>query len=313
MQEKKYQYTFTVFTPTYNRADLLSRVYESLARQTYKDFEWLLVDDGSTDNTKKVVELLANNAEFPVRYIWKPNGGVHTADNVGIRNARGKFFSILDSDDWYVDDALENMLRFWNSINEKDKAKFCGVCGLCAYENGQIIGNKFPKDIWDSDDFECKNVFQINGDKIGFKLTDIMMKFPFPENYGRFISESIVWNRIGLQYSNRFVNTVFATKQYQKEGLTDRARLNSILNPQAKILILYELVNSGRRLPWKVYLKSIINLIRFSIHAKLSVKEIYDSLPNKLLILPFFPVAVLFVLRDKYYLYTNEFNKKNDN
>ncbi len=298
----EHQFTFTVFTGTYNRANLLRRVYESLTRQTYKDFEWLIVDDGSTDGTADIVESFTSAAQFPIRYIWKPNGGVHTAVNEGVRQARGKFFAILDSDDWYVDDALEKMLEFWDALEDSAKETCSGVCGLCAYDNGQIIGSKFPSDVWDSDDFVAKNIHRKKGDKIGFKRTDVMRKFPFPEDLGRFVPESIVWNRIGNAYSTRFVNTVFAMKQYQAGGLTDRSRINSIRNPRAKVLIRSELLNCGRRLPHSVRAKATINLMRFSLHARNPIRELCHSIPSKMAILPCFPVALILFVLDQYLL-----------
>lgn len=299
MNNTEYKFIFTVFTPTYNRAHLLPRVYRSLSRQTFKDFEWLVVDDGSTDNTKEVVNHLQEEADFAIRYVWKPNGGYHTTINEGVTCARGMFFAILDSDDWYVDDALENMLKFWKTIEEADKLTYSGVCGLFAYKNGEIVGSKFPSDVWDSDDFAAKNVYRIEGDKIGFKRTDVMRQFPSPEDIGRFASQSIRWNRIGNKYSTRFVNRVFAIKEYQTGGISDDKKITLIRNPRSRVLLLCELLNCGRRLPISVRVKATINLIRFSLHARVSIRELYRSVPNKLAILPCLPVAVLVVLRDR--------------
>jgi glycosyltransferase involved in cell wall biosynthesis len=298
MENTPYTHTFTVFTPTYNRAGLLPRVYSSLSRQTFKDFEWLVVDDGSTDNTKEVIESLAKGADFAIRYIWKPNGGYHTAINEGVKHARGMFFAILDSDDWYVDDALEKMFAVWNSIEDAEQLTCSGVCGLCAYENGQIVGSKFPSDVWDSDDFEAKNVHRIEGDKKGFKRTDVMRQFPFPEDIGRFVSQSTVWNRIGNAYSTRFVNRVFAIKEYRTGGISDGKRVTLIRNPRVRVLLLSELLNCKRQLPLSVRLKSTINLIRFSLHARVPMRELYRNIPNRIAVLPCFPVAVVLVLRD---------------
>jgi len=299
MESTSYAYTFTVFTGTYNRANLLPRVYDSLRRQTYKDFEWLIVDDGSTDATAEVVESFRGGADFPIRYVWKPNGGVHTAVNKGVRLAQGKFFAILDSDDWYVDDALEKMLEFWNAMEDAAKKTCSGVCGLCAYENGQIIGSEFPSDVWDSDDFEAQNVYRIKGDKKGFKRTDVMRQFPFPEDLGRFVPESTVWNRIGNVYSTRFVNKVFGIVEYQRNGLSGSSRVNSIRNPKVKVVLLSELLNCGRRLPLPVRVKATINLIRTSLHAGAPIGELWRNIPNRTAILPCLPVALGLVVRDR--------------
>jgi len=302
MANAEYQFAFTIFTPTYNRADLLPRVYASLARQTYKDFEWLIVDDGSTDGTAEIVESFTRVAPFPIRYVWKPNGGVHTAVNKGVDLAQGKFFAILDSDDWYVDDALEKMLEFWDALEDVAKDTCSGVCGLCAYENGDIVGSRFPHDVWDSDDFEAKNVYGIEGDKKGFKRTDVMRQFPFPEDVGRFVPESTVWNRVGNSYSTRFVNRVFALVEYQAGGLSDKSRINAIRNSKARLLALSELLNCGRRLPLRVFFRSTVNLLRSALHAQIPLREVYNSVPSKISMLPCLPVAVMLVLRDRIFL-----------
>jgi hypothetical protein len=208
------------------------------------------------------------------------------------------FFAILDSDDWYVDDALEKMSEVWNSIEEAEQLTCSGVCGLCAYENGEVVGSKFPSDVWDSNDFEAKNVHRIQGDKKGFKRTDVMKQFPFPEDVGRFVSQSTIWNRIGNAYSTRFVNRVFTMIQYQTGGLSDNKRANLIRNPGTRVLLLSELLNCGKRLPLSVCLKSTINLIRFSLHARVPMRELYRSIPSRIAILPCLPVAVMLVLRD---------------
>src|ERR1700761_6029199 len=146
-----FKYAFTVFTPTYNRATLLPRVYECLEKQTFRDFEWLVVDDGSTDNTAEVVKEMQSKASFPVRYVAKPNGGKPTAVNRGAKEAEGFLFAILDSDDWFLPESLERFWHHWQSIPTDRQPKFCGVTGLCSYPTGDLIGARFPQDVFDAD------------------------------------------------------------------------------------------------------------------------------------------------------------------
>ncbi len=295
-----YQYTVTVFTPTYNRGHLLERVYRSLLRQTYRNFEWLIVDDGSVDNTAQVVDELARAARFPVRYIWKPNGGKHTAVNEGVRQARGQFFAILDSDDWYRDDALENMLDAWNSIDEPARARYSGVTGLFSYTDGTIVGPRFPADVFDSTDLDITYVHRITGDNIGMKRTDVMRQFPFPEDVGTFVTEDTIWNRMAKVYSTRFVNRVLAVAEYQRGGLSDTGRSRAVRNPTAPVLYLSELLHCGKRLPLPVLLKATANLIRYSLHAHLPIRDIYRSVPSKGVLVLCAPVGLLLVLRDRF-------------
>lgn len=263
----------TVCTATYNRAGLLPRVYESLRLQTFRDFEWIIVDDGSKDETKELVESWIDSGDFPIRYIWKDNGGQYSAMNVGVREASGHYFASLDSDDRYVPDALERFMALWEGIPSSERERFAGVCGLDAYESGEIVGTRFPHDILDSDDIEIRMKFRVEGDKISLMRTKVMKEFPFPEECGRFINPGVVWNRIGLKYKTRFVNQVFAIIEYQPDGLTASDRFNYFRNPESVALCLRDLINSGRRFPLVVTIKTYANYVRYSLHQGTKVRE----------------------------------------
>ena len=134
----------TVFTPTYNRAYILSQLYQSLQRQTYKDFEWLIVDDGSVDDTESLVSnWLNDNNEFPIRYYKKENGGKCRAINYGVELARGRLFFNVDSDDYLTDDALEKVAK-WESDLPKN-GLYCGLVG-----NLGTSETETPNTIWDA-------------------------------------------------------------------------------------------------------------------------------------------------------------------
>jgi glycosyltransferase involved in cell wall biosynthesis len=170
--------TISVFVPTYNRAHLLGRVFASLKAQSFKDFEWVIVDDGSRDNTAELVEGWQQTAPFTIQYLRKTNGGKHTAINPGVDMARGEFMVILDSDDWLAPNALERMLELWNAI--PDKTHYSGVVGLCAHPDGRVIGDRFPQDTFDSNAVELTHTHQIHGDKISLSRLDVMRAFPIP-------------------------------------------------------------------------------------------------------------------------------------
>ena len=110
------RYIFTVFTPTYNRAHTLSRVYQSLQRQTFKNFEWLIIDDGSTDTTPELIESWKKETDFPIRYTWQENQGINATINRGVKEAQGEFFLIIGSDDSFVPETLERFHFYWNAI-----------------------------------------------------------------------------------------------------------------------------------------------------------------------------------------------------
>lgn len=299
---EEFIYPFTVFTPTYNRAELLKRVFKSLEKQTFKHFEWIIVDDGSIDNTSAVVDEFKKTAQFPIEYHWKPNGGKHTAINYVVKIARGYFLAEIDSDDWYADNALERLLYHWNKLEDEKKNKLCGICGLFAYEDGSLVGSRFPADIFDSTDIEIIYVHKVKGDKIGINRIDVLKEFPFPEDFGNFVTEATVWNRKGMKYPTRFINEVIAYKEYQKKGLTDNGRMIAIQNALSSTVVLRELLECGITLPIDVHLKTIINYIRYSIHSQQNFIKVRMKTFNKIWLLICMPISALLFLRDLFYM-----------
>lgn len=209
---------FTVFTPTFNRRETLHRVYESLQRQTFRDFEWLIVDDGSIDQTSSLVEAWRQEAIFPIRYVWQENGHKKTAFNHGVRLAQGELFLPADSDDAFPPNALERLAHHWRAIPEGDRQHFVGVCGLCQDEQGNIVGDAFPG-AWgrDSDSLEMRYRFGVRGEKWGFSRTDVLRAHPFPEHLPGHVPEGVVWTAISANYKTRFVNEVVRI-YYQDAG-----------------------------------------------------------------------------------------------
>ena len=201
---------FTVFTPTYNRAHTLHRVFHSLCAQTLRDFEWLVVDDGSTDNTRELIENWIKRADFPICYIEQDHSGKHIAHNRAVQEARGQFFLTLDSDDACVPQALERMAYHWNTIPYSVRTQYSGVSGLCRDQHGRIISDQFPSDRLDPTLHERYYMYRHRGEGWGSKLTEIVRKFPFPEIKGtNFIPEGVVWFAIAKTYKSRCVNEIF--------------------------------------------------------------------------------------------------------
>jgi glycosyltransferase involved in cell wall biosynthesis len=202
-----YRYTFTVFTPTYNRASTLSRVYESLKAQTYHDFEWLVVDDGSTDGTRELVEGW-QQADFPIRYIWQENQGKHIAFNLAVEHAQGALFLVLDSDDACVPTALERFYAHWQAIPPQRRQEYAGVTALCQDLQGRLVGTLFPADVFDSNSLEIRFKYGMRGEKWGFQRTEVLRKFPYPAVPKTHVQPGLVWQRIAQQYRTRYVNEV---------------------------------------------------------------------------------------------------------
>ena len=256
----------SILTPTYNRGKLLLPLYESLKNLTFEDFEWLIVDDGSEDDTEQyALSWIAHNiqnAEFPIRYIKKSNGGKHTAINRGVREANGELILILDSDDTLPADSLATIAQYYEQC--KGYKDCAGVCGLMAHHDGQLIGTGFPKEpMYESAlQFRYAEKGNVTGDLLEVYKTSVMREFSFPEiENEKFCPESLVWNRIANKYKLFCFNKVIYYRDYLEGGLTSkivRIRMNS---PIASTMTYAEMLDYNISLKWKI--RSAINYWRF--------------------------------------------------
>ena len=268
--------TFTIFIPTYNRAHLLPRAFASIERQSNQDFEVVIIDDGSTDNTCEIVESWKQKVDFPVIYHYQVNQGKPAAHNAALEFSRGYFTVILDSDDILADNALELLLSHWNEIPDTEKSGFAGIEGHCAYiDDQQITGNIFPQDVFDSTYLETRYKLKIAGDKKNSMRTDVLRAFPFPQFPGeKSVRESLVWNRIAAQYKMRYINQVIQYIEYQPGGLSTDIFKRRVTNPQGFRLAHQEMINLfNRYCTIGELFKEMSKYIRFSLHAHVTLPK----------------------------------------
>ena len=211
----------TIITPTFNRGYILEKAYLSLKNQTNFDFEWIIIDDGSSDNTNILVENWKKEVnDFSINYLKTKNGGKHRAVNKGVLLASGEYILILDSDDYLLPNAVEKIHMWFNTIN--GKKDFAGVAGM----KGHILSNSQIGDNLDVEYVDATNIerkkFKLCGDKAEVLYTNIMKLYPFPEFEGEnFIRESVVWDKIALDgYKIRWYNEVIYKCDYLDDGLT---------------------------------------------------------------------------------------------
>ncbi len=239
---------FTVFTPTYNRKYIIENLYHSLQRQTFKDFEWLVVDDGSTDGTEESFRAIQQECTaFPIRYIKTENGGKHRAINIGVREASGELFFIVDSDDYLTDDALETADQVEKSIPNEEKDKFAGVCGQRGHDTNSAIGKTFTGKALDITMLERPS-YGIWGDKAEIFYTKVLKRYPFPEFNGeKFVTECVVWDRIAFDgLKLRFYNEIAVICKYLPDGLTSQGNDLLFKNPKGYSLYLYQCSKFGK-------------------------------------------------------------------
>lgn len=208
--------TLTIFTPTFNRAHTLKRTYESLCSQTCRDFCWLIIDDGSSDNTRDLVIKWKQEKQIAIQYIYQENQGMHGAHNTAYRHITTELNTCIDSDDYMPSNAVEKILDFWKK-NGSDK--YAGMIALDQVDGGNVIGSKFP------DDLKTTTLMSFyekggKGDKKLIYRTDIVRKYPeypvFPDE--KYVGLAYKYYLIDCDYTLLTLNEVVCIVEYQSDG-----------------------------------------------------------------------------------------------
>ena len=211
----------TVFTPAYNRAHLLPRLFHTLKLQTNLAFEWLIIDDDSADDTESVVQIfIKEETEFPIRYYKQKHGGKHRAMNLAVKLAKGQYFFPVDSDDWLPENAIELIIDWLKEI--QGVPSLCGVAGQKALADGKPVGNSFENErSVDASSLERKKL-HIEGDKAEVFATEVLREHPFPEFDGEyFVTEAVCWNAVAADgYKLRWYQEPVYYCEYLEDGLT---------------------------------------------------------------------------------------------
>ena len=273
---------FTIFTPTFNRKELLEKLYKSLQKQTYKDFEWLIVDDGSADGTKEKVEEFLSEKKLDIKYYFKENGGKQRAYNFATDKANGELFICLDSDDEYVENGLETILKYWKKYEKN--SDIAGMGYLSTYPNREVIGSSFPEKEMISTQFDIYNKYSVKGDKGLMFRTEIIKKYKFPVfDDEKFITEAVVYNRICEKYKMVYVNEKIEIKEYQEDGLT--AKYNNLLLRNPKGQALYHNEINFQNLTFKQKILNNAVYYKFCRVAGYKLGKIFKESKNKLFLL----------------------------
>ncbi|MDD6146661.1 MAG: glycosyltransferase family 2 protein [Oscillospiraceae bacterium] len=209
--------TLTVFTLTYNRAYCLHKCYESLLRQSCKDFEWLIVDDGSTDNTKQIVDQWISQALIPIKYIYKENGGMHTGYNVAYDNIFTELAVAIDSDDYMTDDAVEKIVTFWSENKEE---KYAGMICLDITQDGKTIGTELPH-VKSATVYDLYNRMGVKGDKKEVYRPELIRPFRSPEFNGETLFPTCYkYFLVDLTHEVLILNEPVVVVEYMPDGYT---------------------------------------------------------------------------------------------
>ena len=278
----------TIFTPTYNRAHTLGRVFQSLCRQTCKEFEWLIIDDGSTDNTRELVQSwIDEQPEFCIRYIYQANQGMHGAHNTAYANISTALNTCIDSDDYMPDDAVEKIIRFWN---EKGSDDYAGIIGLDIVDSGNVIGEKFTKS------GEAIHFYKspIRGDKKFVIRTDLTSKYPpYPIFKGeRYVGLGYKYQLIDQDYTWLTLNEPLVVVDYQEDGSSYNMFRQWWTNPRGFAFIHNNDLKYVKSLKRRIVVAT--HYVSHCIRSK-SFTDIYRSNAPILTTLCFMPGLLLYV------------------
>ena len=275
----------TVFTPTYNRGYIIENLYRSLQKQSFTDFEWLVIDDGSSDNTEELFKKWTKEVnDFEIRYYKQENGGKHRAINYGVSKAQGEWIFIVDSDDSITFNAMEQIYKWINSINAENIVSVSGLRG----KNSEIpmgdtlgFGNRYYIDINNLE----RDKLNLNYDMAEVYRLDILEQYPFPEYDGeKFITESVVWDKIAYDgYKIRFFNEIIYICDYLDDGLTKQGREIFVNNPKGyshyiKQQIKFKNLNIKQR--WLIYYNFYLDMKVKYTKKKIAI---YLNIDSKLL------------------------------
>lgn len=293
------QKKFTVFTPTYNREKLIGRVFESLKKQSFKDFEWLIIDDGSSDNTESIIDQYKKSSPFPITYIKRENKGKACSINEALDIAKGELFLVFDSDDWCKENALAEFSKEWDNLSYISRSEFCGISCLKEYTNGKIVGETYERLSKYDNTYVDRLNLKIKGDKWECLVTEHHKCNKYEiDHFERYQAPEFSWLKMGKKYKTIFLDKSLSIIEYQEDGISRNNILHRSNSPRStmKYYELAELVSNSMINKFK----SRVNFVRFAIHANEKSKMIFKGW---LAILP--GIALYFL--DKYKL--NKYSK----
>lgn len=282
VQSKK----LTVFTPTYNRANYLPRLYNSLLKQTNNNFIWLIIDDGSVDNTSEIVKGWIEDNKIDIQYFYQENKGKHFAYNRAITETKTELFIDIDSDDYFLENTVERFIDLWKSTPNKNE--YSGIVALCQNESGEIIGGKFPENRFNSNAFEFRYKHNIWGDKAMLYRTEVIKRFSLPEYPRQVVMESILHNRIAIHYKSLCFNEPLVVKEYLSGGLSQSNESNTFKSLDAKVTLFNEM--NYFKLNLKLYFFVNSRYVKNALLNGLGVKKTFSSAINRRF---YFPIVLI--------------------
>jgi glycosyltransferase involved in cell wall biosynthesis len=292
---------FTIFIPTYNRADILPRALESIGQSTLRDFEVVIVDDGSTDDTRNLVQEWVAKGAVPIQYVWQENQGIHAAHNTALEHARGLLFIRLDSDDLMLPQALERIKAHWEAIPDDQKPRFAGVGGMCLNEDGTVSGEPYPQDVIDSDYLEIFKYCRMNGERREALRTEVLREYPYPRiGAERWLRPTLILRRMAHRYRIRFTNELLQVNRHAPGGISENRFRYRVLCPKGqRLYFLEEITLNDRFTPRKRLRRHHAQYVRYSMHSGIGLRHQATEIKHRTLWLAAIPEGVLSWFTDR--------------
>lgn len=301
----------TIFTPTFNRGYIIGKLYSSLKKQYYKNFEWLVIDDGSTDNTEEIISEYIKENSFEISYYKKANEGKHIAINMCAEVAQKEWIFIVDSDDYLTEDALVRVNYYINTI--KDSPSYAGVVGLRGDSDNHVWSTSNPN--VSSDQFKINNAIKVNeyidassidyrykykikGDRAEVVRKDILRKYKFPKfNNEKFLPENYLWINLAMDgYIFRWFNEVIYITEYLEDGLTRNGKLQALNNPLGKSFS-ENVELKVKDMEFIDKLKHSINYYRYGHIGGVKYSTLFHMATNKSISLVSLPISILLSIK----------------
>lgn len=285
----------TVFTPSYNRAYCLHHLYNSLCEQTSKDFIWMVIDDGSTDDTKNLINKWIQEKKIRIEYLYKENGGMHTAHNVAYNNITTELNVCIDSDDRMPINAIESILHCWGDVRED--SKIVGMVGLDIDLKGNLIGSKLPNNIKNSKFHLLYQKYGVTGDKkVVLRSKFIGKNLRYPEYKGeKLVPLGWLYNELDNQYYYACFNEVWVEVDYQVDGSSASINNQYFKSPRGFRFSKIQQYNNST-----VYKYRIRALIHFGF-TSIILKDylFFMKSPNPFMSFILTPLSILFYIKSR--------------
>lgn len=285
----------SIFTPSYNRASCLSRLYESLLSQIEKDFEWIIIDDGSNDNTAEIIRYFIQDNKIPIIYKKQKNSGKHIAINNGVKLATGELFFIVDSDDYLTNTAVSFIKEKYEDIRFNEN--IAGISGRKGYAEDKLIGNPMIFDNLHANSFDFRYKYKVSGDMAEVIKLSVIKQYPFPEIEGeKFCTEGLVWSRIAKSYSFIWYPNIIYIAEYLEGGLSATSFVTRKKSPKYATLFYAE--HSTMPIPLIQKIKANINYWRFARYLDDNFSTKWNNVKG-IHSLVGYPLSLLFKFIDK--------------